>query len=65
MDKACSLYLDDGRFGLAAKGQKDIGEMCEAENDLERAIEHFEKAADYYETDNSSAFVFDCHKMRN
>lgn len=44
----CSLFCELGRFNMASKTQKDIGEMYEAENNLEEAIAAYELAAEYY-----------------
>jgi hypothetical protein len=35
MKKAVDLYLDEGRFNMAAKAQKDLAEMWEKEGKLE------------------------------
>lgn len=47
-----------GRFTMAAKHHQSIAEMYESEAvDLERAVHHYEQAADYFrgEESNSSA----------
>lgn len=47
-----------GRFTMAAKHHQSIAEMYENEAiDLERAVQHYEQAADYFrgEESNSSA----------
>lgn len=38
---------------MAAKYQKEIGELYEAEMDFEHAIEAYQKAADFFEGENS------------
>ncbi|OAD54880.1 Soluble NSF attachment protein [Eufriesea mexicana] len=56
--KAIEIYTDMGRFTMAAKHHQSIAEMYESEAvDLERAVHHFEQAADYFrgEESNSSA----------
>ncbi|KAG8232653.1 hypothetical protein J437_LFUL012613 [Ladona fulva] len=66
--KAIEIYTDMGRFTLAAKHHQSIAELYEAGDcggggsggggaDLERAISHYEQAADYFrgEESNSSA----------
>lgn len=50
---AVDLYTDEGRFSMAAKYQKEIGELYEAEMDFEHAIEAYQKAADFFEGENS------------
>lgn len=47
-----------GRFTMAAKHHQNIAELYETDNmDLERAVQHYEQAADYFrgEESNSSA----------
>ncbi|XP_012280553.1 alpha-soluble NSF attachment protein [Orussus abietinus] len=56
--KAIEIYTDMGRFTMAAKYHQSIAEIYESEAvDLERAVHHFEQAADYFrgEESNSSA----------
>ncbi|XP_015595646.1 alpha-soluble NSF attachment protein [Cephus cinctus] len=56
--KAIEIYTDMGRFTMAAKHHQTIAEMYESESvDLERAVHHYEQAADYFrgEESNSSA----------
>ncbi|XP_012267694.2 alpha-soluble NSF attachment protein [Athalia rosae] len=56
--KAIEIYTDMGRFTMAAKHHQSIAEMYESESvDLERAVHHYEQAADYFrgEESNSSA----------
>ncbi|KAF5304508.1 hypothetical protein FQR65_LT07935 [Abscondita terminalis] len=58
MLKAIEIYTDMGRFTLAAKHHQSIAEMYETDAvDLERVVEHYEQAADYFrgEESNSSA----------
>lgn len=55
---AIEIYTDMGRFTMAAKHHQSIAEMYETDSlNLERAIQHYELAADYYrgEESNSSA----------
>ncbi|XP_019872531.1 alpha-soluble NSF attachment protein [Aethina tumida] len=56
--KAIEIYTDMGRFTMAAKHHQTIAEMYETDAvDLERAVQHYEQAADYFlgEESNSSA----------
>ncbi|XP_011505383.1 PREDICTED: soluble NSF attachment protein [Ceratosolen solmsi marchali] len=56
--KAIEIYTDMGRFTMAAKHHQNIAEIYENEAvDLERAVKHYEQAADYFrgEESNSSA----------
>jgi len=54
MTQALKIQLDEGRFTSAAKGYKDIAEVCEAEQDLKRAVEFYMKAGELYEGENNS-----------
>lgn len=56
--KAIDIYTEMGRFTIAAKHHQTIAEICETElADLEKAMQHYELAADYFrgEESNSSA----------
>jgi len=60
LEVASSLYAQDGKFSIAAKNHKNLAELCEKELDFESAITHYEKAADYYDTDNSPIGAKQC-----
>uniref|UniRef100_A0A8C6J0K4 Uncharacterized protein n=1 Tax=Melopsittacus undulatus TaxID=13146 RepID=A0A8C6J0K4_MELUD len=56
--RAIEIYTDMGRFTIAAKHHISIAEIYETDLvDIEKAIAHYEQAADYYrgEESNSSA----------
>jgi alpha-soluble NSF attachment protein len=55
LEKAIEQYLEMGRFSLAAKHHQTIAETLEAEADLEKAIHHYEQAADYFKGEESNA----------
>jgi len=57
---AVDLYTDDGRFSIAAKHQKEIGELYEAEMDFENAIESYQTAAEYYDGEGSASAANGC-----
>jgi alpha-soluble NSF attachment protein len=49
LDKAVDIYTDMGRFTIAAKHHQTIAEIFESDiADLDKAMTHFEKAADYF-----------------
>jgi len=50
--KAIVIYLDNGKFGQAAKYEKGIAELLEEENDLLGALHPYLAAAEYFELDN-------------
>jgi len=57
---AVDLFTDEGRFAIAAKHQKEIGEFLEQEMDFAGAIEAFQVAADFFEGENSSSQANQC-----
>ena len=49
LSKAIDIYTDMGRFTIAAKHHQTIAEVYESDiADLERAMQHYEKSADYF-----------------
>jgi alpha-soluble NSF attachment protein len=47
--KAVDIYTDMGRFTIAAKHHQTIAEIYESDlNDLDKAMQHYEQAADYF-----------------
>lgn len=49
------IYTDMGRFSIAAKHHQTIAEIYENEiADLEKAMQHFEMAADFFRVRLSS-----------
>jgi hypothetical protein len=51
--RGIDLFTEEGRFTMAAKYQKEIAELCEAELDLQGAMDGYQTAADYYEGEGS------------
>jgi len=58
---ASDIFTDIGKFSSAAKAQKEIGEILEAEGDKEGAIKAFDTAGDYFLGDNSTSLANGCH----
>lgn len=59
--KAIEIYTDMGRFSIAAKHHMTVAEIYESDVvDIEKAISHFEQAADYYKGEESSASANRC-----
>jgi len=58
--EAVAIQVDLGRFTTAAKQQKEIGELCEAENDLAAAMEAYQTAADFYLGEESTSAANQC-----
>jgi len=57
---AIGYFVDEGRFSLAAKNQKDVAELYESADDLENALEAYIKAADYYEGESQTSHANNC-----
>lgn len=58
---AVDIYTDMGRFNMAAKQQQAIAEMYETEIvDLEKAIEAYEKASEWFIADESTSASNKC-----
>ena len=61
LSKAIEIYTDMGRFTIAAKHHQTIAELYESDiADFERAMQHYEKAADYFRV---NIFVFDAYSI--
>ncbi|KAJ6969051.1 hypothetical protein NC653_036885 [Populus alba x Populus x berolinensis] len=58
--QAVDIYVDMGRYSNAAKYCKEIGELYELEQNSDKAILYFEKAADYYEFQESNSLANKC-----
>lgn len=59
--KAIEIYTDMGRFTLAAKHHQTIAEVYETEAaDLEKAVQHYEQAADYFKGEESNSSANKC-----
>jgi len=57
---AVELYVEEGRFSIAAKHQKEVAELQEKDLDFEGCIESYQTAADYHEGENSTAAASSC-----
>jgi len=60
LQKAIIIYTTDGRFGMAAKYEKEIAELYENNDDSKSAIPHYETAAQYFESENSTSTANGC-----
>ncbi|CAK7343674.1 unnamed protein product [Dovyalis caffra] len=58
--QAVDIYVDMGRYSMAAKYCKEIAQLYELEQNNEKAILYFEKAADYFEFQESSTLANSC-----
>jgi len=60
MLKATEIFTEEGKFGMAAKYEKEIAEMFEQMVDTDNAMKHYQLASDYYELDNSPVTGANC-----
>ncbi|KAE8751080.1 hypothetical protein FOCC_FOCC002165 [Frankliniella occidentalis] len=59
--KAIEIYTDMGRFTMAARHHQSIAEIYELEAiDLEKAVKHYEQAADFFQGEESSSSANKC-----
>jgi len=57
---AIEIYLDMGRFPMAAKYHKDIAEQYEGDSNLDEAIKHYTTAAEYYASEEAGSSANQC-----
>jgi len=57
---AIDMLTAEGRFSIAAKHQKEVGELYEQEMDFPQAIENFTTAAEYFEGENAQSAANQC-----
>ncbi len=55
LTRAVELYVDEGRFQVAAKQEQQIGELLEEMGDMEQAITHYQTAADYFDGEGQAS----------
>uniref|UniRef100_A0A3Q2Y9L7 N-ethylmaleimide-sensitive factor attachment protein, alpha b n=1 Tax=Hippocampus comes TaxID=109280 RepID=A0A3Q2Y9L7_HIPCM len=61
LNRAIEIYTDMGRFTIAAKHHMSIAEIYETEMvDIDKAIAHYEQAADYYKGEESTSSANKC-----
>jgi len=61
LQKAIDIYTDMGRFTIAAKHHQTIAEIFESEvADLDKAMQHYEQAADYFKGEESVSSANKC-----
>jgi len=61
LQKAIDIYTESGRFTIAAKHHQTIAEIYESEGaDLEKAMQHYERSADYFKGEESNSSANKC-----
>jgi alpha-soluble NSF attachment protein len=54
------IFLDMGRFSVAAKHHKEIAELYENEANLDESIKHYTTAAEYFASEEATSSVNQC-----
>ncbi|XP_073396219.1 alpha-soluble NSF attachment protein 2 isoform X2 [Physcomitrium patens] len=60
LEQAISFYLEEGRLQVAARHYKEIGEICENQADVARAMEYFDKAAELFQGEEVNSSSMQC-----
>ncbi|KAI0489191.1 hypothetical protein KFK09_029033 [Dendrobium nobile] len=60
LNQAVNLFLDIGRLNMAARYCKEIGEIYEQEQNLEKSMDYFERAADLFQSEEVTTSVNQC-----
>ncbi|XP_024935131.3 alpha-soluble NSF attachment protein-like [Ziziphus jujuba] len=64
LDKAVNYFLDNGRDTMAAKYCKEIGELYEQEQNIEKSSSYFERAAELFENGGQGATAANQCKLK-
>ncbi|XP_058748237.1 alpha-soluble NSF attachment protein 2-like [Vicia villosa] len=60
LDNAVNIFCDIGRISMAARYLKEIAELCESEQNIEKALVYYEKSADFYESEEVTTSANQC-----
>lgn len=60
LNQAVSLFMEIGRLNMAARYCKEIGEIYEQEQDLEKAMDYLERAADLFQSEEVTTSANQC-----
>ncbi|KAG8644843.1 alpha-soluble NSF attachment protein 2 [Manihot esculenta] len=60
LGQAVDLFCDIGRISMAARYYKEIGELYESEANIEKAIDFYEKAADFFQGEEVTTSANQC-----
>ncbi|KAF7825464.1 alpha-soluble NSF attachment protein 2-like [Senna tora] len=60
LDQAVNIYTEIGRHNMAARYCKEIGDLYEADQDIENANLYFERAAESFELANATTSANQC-----
>ncbi|KAI4302443.1 hypothetical protein MLD38_038188 [Melastoma candidum] len=62
LSDAVNLFMDIGRLSMAARYYKDMAELCEADQNVEGAIENFEQAAELFQSEEVTTSANQCRQ---
>ncbi|WOK96560.1 alpha-soluble NSF attachment protein [Canna indica] len=60
LSQAVDLFLEIGRLNMAARYCKELGELYEQEQNLEKAVDYFERAADLFQSEEVTTSSNQC-----
>lgn len=60
LDQAVNLFLEIGRLNMAARYCKELGELYEQEQNIEKAMDYFERAADLFQSEEVTTSANQC-----
>ncbi|XP_077216047.1 alpha-soluble NSF attachment protein 2-like [Tasmannia lanceolata] len=61
-NNAMNLFMEIGRLNMAARYCKEIGELYEAEQDFEKAMDFFERSADLFQSEEVTTSANQCRQ---
>ncbi|KAK1284140.1 hypothetical protein QJS10_CPB21g00465 [Acorus calamus] len=62
LNQAVNLFMEIGRLNMAARYCKEIGELYEAEQNFENAIDYFERSADLFQSEEVTTTANQCRQ---
>ncbi|XP_076889502.1 alpha-soluble NSF attachment protein-like isoform X1 [Bidens hawaiensis] len=60
LEQSLDLFMEIGRLGMSARYCKEIAELYEQEQNLEKAMVYFDKAADLYQGEEVNSHANQC-----
>ncbi|KAK1377904.1 Alpha-soluble NSF attachment protein [Heracleum sosnowskyi] len=60
LEQAVNLFMEIGRLNMSARYYKEIAELCEQEQNLEQAMNFYDKAADLFQSEDVSSSANQC-----
>ncbi|KAK1260828.1 hypothetical protein QJS04_geneDACA001990 [Acorus gramineus] len=62
LNQAVNFFMEIGRLNMAARYCKEIGELYEAEQNFENAIDYFERSADLFQSEEVTTTANQCRQ---